>query len=115
MSLEDNFGFSMGRVHGSANLYVDIVRGRNITTLSKTLVEKTLESDGDDVSTTLPQLDDINPYVIDVTTDETYQAGAAVQIIAGTEFVSGCTLDDMVANVKALLWSQVQKITVDVI
>jgi hypothetical protein len=115
MSLEDNFGFSMGRVYGSANLYVEIVRGRNITTLSETLVEKTLESDGDDTSTTLPNLDDTVPFSIDVTTDETFEAGAAVQILAGSEFVSGCMLDDMVANVKALLWSQVQKITVEVV
>ncbi len=115
LSLEDNFGFSMGRVYGSANLYVDIVRGRNVTTLSQTLVEKTLESDGDDTSTTLPQLDDTTPYSIDVTTDETFPAGTAVQILAGSEFVSGCRLDDMVANVKALLWYQVQKITVDVV
>ena len=115
LSLEDNFGFSSGHIYAGANLYVEVVRGREITTLSQTLLEKSLDSDGDDTSTTLPALSDTLAYSFDVTTDETFEAGAAVQIIAGSEFVSGCRLDDMVANVKALLWSQVQRIRIEVV
>jgi hypothetical protein len=115
MSLEDNFGFSVGRIYADASLYVDIVRGSKITHLSTILVKKVLESDGDDTSTTLPALDDAAPYVIDVTTDEIFEVGAAVQIIAGSEFNGGARLDDMKASVNALLWSQVKKIWVDVV
>jgi len=113
--LTDNFGFSVGEIYADASLYLDIVRGSKITHLSTILVEKILESDGDDISTTLPALDDPAPYVIDVTTDEIFEAGAAVQIIAGSQFNAGARLDDMKASVNALLWSQVKKITVDVV
>jgi hypothetical protein len=50
-----------------------------------------------------------------VTTDEIFETGAAVQIVAGSEFNCGCRLDDMESSVNALLWSQVKKITVDVV
>jgi hypothetical protein len=115
MSLTDNFGLSVGEIYADASLYVDIVRGSKITHLSTILVKKILESDGDDISTMLPALDNTAPYVIDVTTDEIFEAGAAVQIIAGSQFNAGARLDDMKASVNALLWSQVKKITVDVV
>ena len=115
MSLKDNFGFSVGRIYADASLYDDIVRGSKITHLSTILVKKILESDGDDISTTLPALDNTAPYVIDVTTDEIFEAGAAVQIIAGSEFNGGCRLDDMKGSINALLWSRAKKITVDVV
>jgi hypothetical protein len=115
MSLEDNFGFSSGILYTAANLYVDLVRGSEITTLHQTVVEKIIKSDGDDNSATLPSIDDTAPLIFDVTTDETFQAGAALQIVAGSEFICDANLDDMKASVDALLWYRINSITVDVV
>jgi hypothetical protein len=112
MSLQDNFGFSSGRISVSVNIHALIVRGTDILDLSQTLLADGLKSDGSEVKAILEPLDETTPFTFDVTTEEVFEPGAAVQIIAGSEFLAGTALDDMKATVNALLWSRVNKIAV---
>ena len=115
LSLEDNFGFSSGSLFANANVFATVVRGSRILELSQTVSSRSISSDGDDVSAMLPTLDDTAPFTFDVTTEESFDAGADVQIIVGSEFLAATGLDDMKASVNALLWSQVRKVSVDVV
>jgi len=112
MSLQDNFGFSSGQVAVSVNIHALIVRGTDILDLSQTLLANGLKSDGSDLSATLEPLDDTTPFTFDVTTEDVFEPGTDVQIIAGSEFLAYTALDDMKATVNALLWSRVNKIAV---
>ncbi|MGC4074202.1 MAG: hypothetical protein QM760_17165 [Nibricoccus sp.] len=115
MSLEDNFGFSSGVLLASSNIYVNLIRGQNVIELTQTMVGHTLESEGDDVSAVLPAPDINTPFIFDVITEETFETGADIQIVAGCKFSSGTSLDDMKATVDAFLWHQIKRIAVDVI
>jgi hypothetical protein len=115
MSLQDNFGFSSGRVFVSVNIHALIVRGTGILDLSQTLLTNSMISHGSELSANLEPLDDTTPFTFDVTTDNVFDAGADVQIIAGSEFFAAITLDDMKATVNALLWYRVNKVAVSVV
>ncbi len=115
MSLQDNFGFSSGSVFAAANLYAQVVRGSAVIDLAQTVIARSLESDGDDVSTTLPTLDNTVPITFDVTTEDVFDAGTDVQILVGSEFVAATSLDDMKASVSALLWCDVKKIVASIV
>jgi len=115
MSLQDNFGFSSGEIVVFVNIHALIVRGTHVFDLSQTLLANGLTSDGDDVSGTLEPLDDTTPFTFDVTTEDVFEPGGDVQIIAGSEFIAGTSLDDMEATVNALLWYRVNKIVVGMV
>ena len=115
MSLQDNFGFSSGHIVVSVNIHALIVRGTDILALSQTLLTNGLVSHGSELSATLEPLDDTTPFTFDVTTEDVFEPGGDLQIIAGSEFVAGTALDDMKATVNALLWYRVNKIAVGMV
>jgi hypothetical protein len=115
MSLQDNFGISSGKVHVSVNIHALVVRGTDVLDLSQTLQSNGLISHGDGLSATLEPLDDTTPFTFDVTTEDVFEPGGDVQIIAGSEFIAATALDDMKASVSALLWYRVNRIAVGMV
>lgn len=115
LTLSDNFGFSEGEVSGASSIFVSIIRGTSVVQRNQTMVFDGLISHGSDLTTLLPSPEVGTIFTFDSTTDEIFDAGAAVQIIAGCQFTSGARLDDMEAIADALLWHKVRQIAVDVV
>lgn len=115
LTLSDNFGFSSGEVSGSSLIYINIIRGAKVVELAQTMVFDGLISHGSDLTTVLPSPKIGTIFTFNVTTEEIFEAGTDLQIIAGCQFRSGATVDDMEAIADALLWHKVRRIAVEVV
>lgn len=112
LALTDNFGFSDGSIDAYAKLFVEIINGREITTVSKNIVHQEIDSDGSDASKLFPSLFQGGTYYWITRVEAVFPAGAAIKFAAGTEFEVFAALDDMKAHVDAVIWSHVMNIEV---
>lgn len=110
LSLWDNFGFSYGKLALTAGLFIDIVRGDQVIHLPTTLIESRLDSDGDDTSRTVTDIDNSMLYQIEGTTEEILSLGEQVKVMVGGEVTITSELDDMESQATATYYWQVRRI-----
>lgn len=115
LSLQDNFGFSDGRIDLTVNLFIDIIRGRDVIHIPITQLSAGLHSDGDDVSRIVTDLDNSMLFQIEGVTDEVIPAGERLQVMVGSEVVISSKLDDMRSHANAVYYWQVRKIFLAVV
>lgn len=115
LALTDNFGMSDGYIQAFIKLFVELIHGRAVTTVSKIVVDQKLFAPGEDRSKLLPSLFQGGPYVWTVEIDAVFPAGAVLEFAVGTEFEAFATVDDMKAHIDATIWSEVTQIEVQVV
>ena len=119
LSVQDCFGFSSADVGIYLLLFIDIVRQpADVIHLQDTLLSNGLGlvlHRGDDLSSTLSDLDITTPYTVSGVTEETFAEGEMVWIFVGSEVFFAGKLDDMKCHAEAVVWWQLKKITVEVV
>jgi hypothetical protein len=115
LSLRDNFGFSDGRVDLQVNLFIDVIRGREVIHLPTAMLTSTLTSDGDDVSKTVTDIDNSMLFQLEGVTEESFGAGERLQVMIGSEVTVSSKLDDMESQVSATYYWQVRKLFVGIV
>jgi hypothetical protein len=115
LSLRDNFGFSYGKLGLKVGLFIDIVRDSGVLHLPTTLIESQLDSDGDDVSRTVTDVDNSMLFQIEGTTEEILPVGEQVKVMVGGEVTITSELDDMESQATATYYWQVRRIFAGVV
>ncbi len=115
LSLRDRFGFSYGKLGLQVRLFIDVIRGRDVIHLPTTMLATSLDSDGDDVSRTVTDIDNSMLFQVEGVTEETIAAGERVQVMVGSEVSIGSEQDDMDSHASAVYYWQVRKMFVAVI
>lgn len=116
-SMTDLFGLSFGTLHVEQRLVIRIARrDRSVISLATTLTfSGVTDSPGIDASGLLSPLDNSLPYDLEGTTSETFSAGENVQIFVNSEIHIASDMNDMASHVNALVWWQLQQISVSVV
>lgn len=111
-SVSDNWGFSYGNLDVRLLLFISVIRGGQISHLTRTLLARGIRSHGSDLSYTMPILMNAAPYLVNGSTEETFPTGESVQILVGSEVQIDSELDDMESRVNALMLWRLKKISV---
>jgi hypothetical protein len=114
LSLHDEWGFSSGTLGVDATMFIAVLRPNGGVILHSLLAERTLTSDGDDVSKTLPDIEQ-GAFNLVAATDNSFEAGETVFVLAGVSVSASSALNDMEARVRALLWWSLEQLTVQVV
>jgi hypothetical protein len=97
-------------------LFAEILRPNSVIHLAVTLLSADLESDGKDLSGTMPDLADTFPYLgLTGVTEEILPAGDVMNIVIGCEVWVKSKMNDMKSHVRAVLWWHLKKLTVGVV
>lgn len=112
-SVSDKIGFSSADVGIGVGLFALVVRGTEVERVEQNLLTTGLKSGGSDQSRTESNLDDTAPFTLSVETGTRLEAGESVLVLAGTEVGIGTILDDMHCRMDAVLWWQLQRLTIE--
>lgn len=113
-SVTDKFGFSSADVDIFLQLFIMVVRGTKVIFLPTLLRSTGLISHGSDLSFSESDIDDTVPFTITATTDERFNAGESVLVLAGSNVFIQTVIDDMHCRVDAVLWWQLQKLCIGI-
>jgi hypothetical protein len=114
LALRDEWGFSSGSLAVDATIFIAVLRPDGGVVLHSHLAERTLTSDGDDLSGELPDIDQRNFNLV-AATEGSFEAGETVFVLAGTSVSASSALNDMEAHVRALLWWTLEELTIRVV
>ena len=113
-SVTDDFGFSSADMDISLQLFIVVVRGTKAIWLPTLLRHTGLVSHGSDLSFSESDIDDTRPFTITATTDERFNANESFLVLAGSKVLIDCDLDDMHGRIDAVLWWQLQKLSIGI-
>jgi len=114
-SIEDNFGWSEGRVEMNAGLYLNVLHPNNIEINELVLTKLSLSTGGDDVHKSQNNLQSSSPFRVTLRSTGAVAQGETVQLLVGSLVTSLTYLDDMTANQNLLVSWQIKEIFVRVI
>ena len=114
-SIEDNFGWSEGRVEMNAGIYLNVLHPNNIEVNELILTTLSLSTGGDDAYQKQNNLQTNSPFVVTLKSTGAFAEGETVQLLAGSVVTSLTYLDDMTANQNLLVSWQIKEMFVRVI
>lgn len=114
LALRDEWGFSSGRLGVDATIFIAVLQAQGGVVLHSHLAERTLSSDGDNLSADLPDIEQ-RTFNLLAATEGSFQAGETVFVLAGTSVSASSALNDMQVHVRALLWWGLQELTISVV
>lgn len=114
LSLRDEWGLSDGTVGTEATVFIAALRPNGGEVLHSLVSERTLTSDGDDVSIELPDIEQ-RVFNLLAATETSFKAGEAVSVLAGVSVRSSSALNDMRAYVRPLLWWGLDELRIGVV
>lgn len=113
-AVSDKAGFSSANVSIIVGLFATVVRGSTEVEQSVRFVHTTgIQSGGSDQRRVESDLDTTEPFSMTVETDTRLEANESVLVLAGTKVSIGTALDDMRCTMDAVLWWQLQRITIE--
>jgi|GEM_PF-4609224 len=113
--IEDNFGWSEGRVEMNAGLYLNVLHPNNIEINELVLTTLSLSTGGDDAHASQNNLQTTSPFRVTLRSTGAFAQGETVQLLAGSLVTSLTYLDDMTARQNLLVSWQIKEMFVRVI
>jgi len=114
-SIEDNFGWSEGKVEMNAGLYLNVLHPNNIEVNEMILTTLSLSTGGDDAYKKQDNLQTSIPFVVTLRSTGAFAQGETVQLLAGSLVNSLTYLDDMTAYQNLLVSWQIKELFVRVV
>lgn len=116
ISITDNFGFSHSWLTMTVDLFIGIIRpGRPMDFFPVRVLASFVDSDGDDVSRSLSDLDNSIPFGVGAVSTFPIPAGETVTVLAGGHVRIDSDTDDMDAHVTATFWWRLRELNIGVI
>ncbi|MGZ8937430.1 MAG: hypothetical protein ACXW02_08115 [Halobacteriota archaeon] len=113
LGLRDKWGSSSGRLGVDVTLFIAVLRPDGGEVLHSLVSEHTLESDGDDLSEQLPDIEQ-QVFRLLASTEGRFEAGETVSVLAGVFVSAASVLNDMEAYIRPLLWWGLEELSVAV-
>ncbi|GAA4283435.1 hypothetical protein GCM10022261_09660 [Brevibacterium daeguense] len=114
LSLSDKWGSSSGILSAASTVFVAVLQPDGGEVLHSTLAARKLESDGDDSSAMLPEIEQ-QEFRLLANTEGRFGAGETVFVLAGISVVAGSLLNDMKAHVRSLMWWELDELGISVV
>ena len=114
LSITDEWGSSWGSLSVSATFFVAMLRPDGGEVLHSTLSGRRLESDGDNKSDILPDIEQRDFRLLG-NTEGRFEAGESVSVLAGVAVGAGSILNDMKIHVRTLMWWVLEELGVAVV
>lgn len=113
-SVTDNFGRSSASVGIGVELFATVLRGSGaVEQVARSIHSTGIESGGSDQHRVETELDTTAPFTMVVETATRYDPNESVLVLAGTAVRVNTLLDDMHCKADAVLWWQLQRLTVE--
>lgn len=103
LSLTDEWGSSSGSLSVDATIFIAVLQPGGGEVLHNLVAARRLESDGDDKSALLPDIDQ-QPFNLLGNTEARFRSGESVFVLAGVFVAAGSVLNDMQIQVRTLMW-----------
>lgn len=114
MSVTDRWGFSSGSLTVEGTVFIAVLRLDGGEVLHSVLTSRTLTSDGDDKSALLPDIEQ-QVFRLLANTESRFSAGETLFVLAGVYAAAGSVLNDMVADVRTLMWWVLEELGIAVV
>lgn len=114
LAITDEWGSSWGSLSVDATTFVAVLGLERSEVLHSTVSGRTLESDGDDKSALLPDVDQ-QLFRLLGNTEGRFRAGESVFVLAGLYVGAGSELNDMEIHVRTLMWWALEELGIAVV
>jgi hypothetical protein len=114
LAITDEWGSSWGSLSVSATAFIAMLRPNGGEVLHSTLSHRRLESDGDDKSDMLPDIEQ-RDFRLLANSEGRFFSGESVSVLAGVFVGAGSVLNDMKIQVRTLMWWVLEELGVAVV